>query len=319
MRIIITQSGEDILGQLSLENMKEREKTLESQRYKAMENSNKEETIMESSYRIKSLKLKQKKVNIPKNISDRYNQINKDESGGNLLTVNTINDTMTMSTNFNTLGSSEGEFDLKEAYTIKELVPKKVYENMAKKHEKDSRVKTRLSKVDSGNFRTNYAVNEPMIELNIMAEKKIPLNKTNLIQYLHTKLNISPNFIKQLSTFDEKRINNVNKICQKFLYSEEQDKLFQKIIQSKVTAKSLKERQDYKNTLIKMENHVRGIKKLIDVNQRDDNHHEKYVYIHREMKEKHWDRYKLDKLMKKSSKINPNKMNHSINPSVSVI
>lgn len=329
MRIIVTNVGNEIMNNMSQEIIKERElKILESlnienknnqSRYQksykkistmSLVNSSSQSNLfnnkqIDAPINLKSIRVNQKKLNIPKNISEKYNQSNA--SQGELLPITTIANEkerenirrqtirkFTIGNSLNLSAFSPTKESTNNEYSIKEILPKNTFNNMIKSMRTNEEIKNNLSRVDEKNFRSKFKDHDYIEDILIKADKKINSEKTNLIRYLNKKEKISEHFIKKISDYDNERLMKLNKACQQFIVNEEKEKIFTKLIQEKVKNNALKENEDYKKSLLSMEKDILGIEQKLSEFKKPVDDKEKYVFIHKETERKYWERYHVN-------------------------
>lgn len=313
MRILVTQTGNDLIKAMSKEHYQESEKKKELERsrihtYGSGSTRDKSElTILDKNFPIlsKSVKIKQKKIQLPKYISEKYNTevdgenslipvsklyVSLDSNGYTNCKNNSLNDSPNRSLN-------QSVNYLKEDYTLKEIIPQKVYKDLEKTIIKETEVKNKQSKINESNMRIPFRNYKDILrDIEDKAEKKIKADKINLIHYLNTKNKISENFIRQIAKFDDERINKINKISQIFSHSQERDKILKKIIKSKIKSTHSKEVDNYKKTLANMGSQNLLREEIFRRNERPVDDKERYKYIHEEVK-KHWEKFNVNHLV----------------------
>ena len=274
------------------------------------------------------INVKQIKVTLPKNISEKYNQ--PDDTGGNtdnaslnnskIISQNEVtnfiinpafanlNNGVNNLNNANLHSRSAAEinsihsysqggnnlFSIREEYSLKEILNVGVISEMKAKLRRDHSYKHKEGN-ESYLRSPEKSINAVLADVNDRVNAKIKADKVNLIYYLNSKKKVSEVLINKLSSFDEERMIRVNKICQKVAQSSEKDLVFHKIIQNKIQAKNIKEKDDYRKTLIRMENDVKKEGQILQNNIRPPDDKERYYYLHKEFQKK-WERYKVNHL-----------------------
>ena len=104
------------------------------------------------------------------------------------------------------------------------------------------------------------------------------------------KTTISDKMLKNLNDYNEKRINRINKICQKILVKKEQDANFIKDVQQKMKNKEIAEQEECHQKLKKMNIEIcKFYQKLTkEKNLRSVNKKEIFASIHKDFSRKYW-------------------------------
>jgi hypothetical protein len=185
---------------------------------------------------------------------------------------------------------------IREEYSLREIIPSEVVQEMKAKIKKDYDYKHKDGRQNESNLRSPVRSFDSIIQdVDSRINTKIKTDKINLIYYLNNKKKISEVLLNKISSYDEERISRVNKICQKVAQGIEREKVFKKIIENKLVAHQSKEIDDYRNTLVHMEAAVKKEAQILDCNKRNPDDKERYYYIHKEF-EKKWDKYKVNHL-----------------------
>ena len=114
------------------------------------------------------------------------------------------------------------------------LTPKKIYDYKIK-YFNDEKEKFKKYFSTKNLFRFNYENDENKEKkINKLFEKKISNNRTNLINYIKNKENISNIFIKKINDLDDEKIYKLNNVCRNyFTKSEYEEKSFKNLIEKK--------------------------------------------------------------------------------------
>jgi hypothetical protein len=317
MRIIISEKGAELMRSMSKEKVEKDDinRSLEFQKIQRTRMSNRYDPSLHShtldslskSSKIKVLDVKQKKVHIPKNISEKYNNDAEDGNGRLLpnvyLSLNTLN--LSNSPRNHTISNNETYTDhtlntvsqySPKSFRIRELLKDNTMREMEKDVKQASAVRNRLSRVDEGNFRVPFRDPDYLKDIRTSIEKEVPIENINLIHYLSLKNNVSENFIKQLYSYDQERMKKVNKFCQILVHNQGKEHLLDNEIKTKIQGKNLKELEDYKKSLARMNNDLGVSNIILKNNTRFNDKKEKYFFIHGDIQSKYWDRYKIDNL-----------------------
>ena len=311
MRVLLTDAGKNFVEVLDEQriienNMKntlpdQNKSTFKSQTHRSTSRSRNHLTTKATSARSinnftensfpKALDVKMKKIQISKNISDKYN---KDNSNNTIILdlpeliqkklPPTMNSNYSVKRNFN---DASDMYDYQ--FSIKEILPHKTFLEFKKGMKKDLFIKDRNSKIDESMFRSAY---KEKTENEILEEKmdtKIGSSNVNLIKYLNSQDNLNYKFVQKISSFDEERLSKINKICQKVFDNNEKFDLFNKIAKEKLSLKKRKDLTDYNEKLDILS------KNLFKVSEIKNEYHlpsnlriNKYSNLHEEMKKRFW-------------------------------
>jgi len=360
MRIIITEQGGELLKTLNHEkmlrtlqknpqqvttstkgNMNTYETYYTDKKATSMSTNNLKDILenMRNSKNYKVIEIKAKKLSIPKNIAEKYNEIKLEESSllpvlhqklskispsknsnnknskieqdsdsVNLLNTKSANNTDSNDTDPNMkmpvslMMSAEQENDfLRTSYKMKEIINDDAMVNIKNNIVSGVNMKNRLTNVMQTNFRSPFLTpGAKLVDFEFALDKKIKSDKANIIQYLNSKNCLSPKFIKSLSNYDEDKIERLNKICQKVINEEIRDNDLKIKINGIIDSMHATQQVEYKRQMKLMEREVTGIKKICDKYPKRDNR-EIYENLLYDIKKKYWDKLNLDKLYKKSN------------------
>lgn len=254
----------------------------------------------------KVISIKQKKLNIPKNITDRYNT--NSDSKTNLilpsLTLPKFKDKT--SSNFNLTNMSQNNLNTtsnfnqhKNDFTFRDVLPDETYSTLKCKLEKDKKLKDRLSRIDETQFRSIFGQKTNSEKLDDMLMKNINLDKVNLIKYLNEKNDISDVLIKRLSEYSEDKINKVNKICQIVFFNEERSKIYKERIKDRINAKQNREKTEYKTCIESLGDGLNEVSDIFKDYKKPENQREKFRDIHNDTINKFWRKYQVSRYEKK--------------------
>ena len=244
MRILVTKLGDELLKIMAEENLTETKQKLENiltergktnlhisvNRNKSNETKNGKSSSLNKSnnskYRgdllnkleqdqskiasedlisSKIINIKQKKLNIPKNVTERYNS---DIKSGLILPSVTLPKFKEES--FNNALSLDGSVNIRNKFTFKDVLNDRTYMDLKNKLIKDKKIKDSLSRIDETKFRTIYGEKSNVEKLEDMLTKNINPDRINLIKYLNQKNDVSDVLIKRLTEYSEDKINKVN-------------------------------------------------------------------------------------------------------------
>lgn len=284
----------------------------------------------------KRINIKQKRLQIPKYLTEKYNA---DSRTGFILpdlTINKVNNNNTNSTNNKTRNINNGNFpdygfdksfnsnnknnnnnnnygssmasDSKANYTFREIISENAYYDLLNKLKKEKKIKDALSRIDETKFRSVYGEKDKAQQFEGLLDKTINANKITLIKYINQKEKISDNFIKKICEGDDDKIIKANKICQIVFYNKEKDQLLNDIIKEKISHKKNKEKTEYKIGLEKMGETLKDFSSLLsDYDKKAlDNKFNKYKDIHNDVANNYWRKFNVDNLMYKTIRLRSN-------------
>jgi len=311
MRVLLTDAGKNFVEILDEQHINENsmkitlpdqnKSTIKSETHRSTSRSRNHFTTKATSARSinnttensfpKALDVKMKKIHISKNISDKYN---KDNSNNTIILdlpeliqkklPPTMNSNSSLKRNINYTGDmSDYQF------SIKEILPQKTYLEFKKEMKNDLFIKDRNSKIDESMFRSAY---KKKTEKEVLEEKmnsKIGCSNVNLIKYLNSRENLNYQFVQKISSFDEERLSKMNKICQKVFDNNEKFELFNKISKEKLNLKKRKDLTEYNEKLdILSKNLFKACEIKNEYNMPSNLRNNKYSKLHEEMKKKFW-------------------------------
>lgn len=260
---------------------------------------------LEELHASKEIQIKQRKLNIPKNVTERYNMTS--DSKNNSLTkilpmplmIKKDLETLDHANYAGTMNSTSPQ--IRNKFTIKEVLNETSVKFLKTNYIKDKRMKDKLSRIDETKFRSNYECKNFLEKLDEKLKRKINPDRINLIRYLHDKDQVSEVLIKKIADYDEEQINKVNKICQIVLHNNERSKLFKDIIEEKLTALKNKEKIEYKSYIENMGKNMQGFSSVLQNYEKKVNNKEKYRDIHNDMVKNHWQKNNVDRIARKTN------------------
>ena len=333
MRILVTKLGDELLKIMAEENLTETKQKLENiltergktnlhisvNRNKSNETKNGKSSSLNKSnnskYRgdllnkleqdqskiasedlisSKIINIKQKKLNIPKNVTERYNS---DIKSGLILPSVTLPKFKEES--FNNALSLDGSVNIRNKFTFKDVLNDRTYMDLKNKLIKDKKIKDSLSRIDETKFRTIYGEKSNVEKLEDMLTKNINPDRINLIKYLNQKNDVSDVLIKRLTEYSEDKINKVNKICQIVFFNEERGHIYKEKIEERMVTNQNREKTEYKTSIETMGNSMKGISNILKDYEKISNKREKYRDIHNDVVNKFWRKYNVHRFEKK--------------------
>jgi hypothetical protein len=169
----------------------------------------------------------------------------------------------------------------------------------------DVRLPLDKNNILSFNFRSKYENKKEAIDnLYIILNKSINSDRTNLINYLKSKKNISPYFFNNLSKYDEAQIYKLNKMCG-ILLSEEKNKTFSKnkLISKYKKNKSFGFSSNGLSSLLKKSNKI--LNDYTEYKKNQDKALKKgFKDKLKDTKRKYWDKFNIKQLFNKKYELN---------------
>jgi len=266
----------------------------------------------------KVISIKQKRLNIPKNVTEKYNSDNK--SGFILPSVTlpkfreTINSNFSnTNNNFSNFNTTAGMNSVRSNYTFRDVLDDNTYVDLKKKLNFDKKMKNRLSRIDETKFRSVYGEKNNIEKLDDMLAKTINPDRINLINYLNKKKDVSDVLIKRLSEYSEDKINKVNKICQIVFFNEERSQIFKERIKERILAKKTRDNTEYKTSIEEMGDNIKNFGMILKDYERNDKKKERFRDIHNDMVNKFWKKYQVERYEKKSPLSRSHSLHEDIN------
>lgn len=149
------------------------------------------------------------------------------------------------------------------SYPLKYIITPKILKKLKKqaiKMEYDSKKDKRLSE---DNFRSKVKKDlKTTLELNLKNE--INAENTNLISYINKDKEIKVPFVDRLCNFDDNKLRKLNKISQKTMFVQGQEKIIKERIKDKIKAKFRNASETYKDGLENIRCQLMKSKKIIN-------------------------------------------------------
>lgn len=230
----------------------------------------------------KMITIKQTKVQVPQEKSALYDKDN---------TINTTIVKQLPDIYYSLSSNSSNSLPiLKQKYSLREIINEKCYEKLKEKIKKDQYIKNHDIIVDHTSFR-KYMTDQKIFEdIEKHKKKKIDVNNSNLVEYLMGKTTITDKLLANINSYNEKRMNKINKICQKILAKNEQEKLFQQEVKQIMKNKEIKEREQTRLKMIQMNNDISSFYKKISAkyNYGGVSKKDNFLIIHKDFVDKYW-------------------------------
>lgn len=334
MRILVTQMGEDLIKVMTEENdLYQREKSrknlrdsIKSQEVKTRNLLKTQNNFLKTNNKrfkkdllnnlehdqtkistddlqsAKEIPIHQKRLIIPKNVTDKYNTENKNNSNLPSLVItgaNNNNNNNILSAN-NTIDSDHS--NTRQKITVKQILNNKAYKNLKQTIISDKNMKDKLSFIDENKFRSTYSGKTTLQRVDDILNKKINPDRINFIKYLNTKDKISEVQIKRINEFDEEKINRVNKICQIVFHNEERANIFKESIKERIFINKNKDKVEYKRYLNNMGANIKKTEDILTNYSKTIDKRERYKDIHNELVKNYWVKNNVDFIARKTFK-----------------
>lgn len=264
----------------------------------------------------KEVQIKQKKVSMPKNVTDRYNTDTKNIISTKIITNSTL---PIKKTEYNSTIDSNSANTARLKFPIKDILTDTSYKNLKSNLIKEKILKDKNARIDDTKFRTIYENKNYIEKLEQKLAREINPDRINLIKYLNEKKNISEVLINKLYQYDEEKINRVNKICQIVFHDEERSKMYQGLLNERLIVMKNKKKVDYKNSIETMGREMKGIASILKGYEKTVNNKERYRDIHNDIVKNYWRKYNVDFMQRKGDTKYAKGNNSSLNNSELII
>jgi hypothetical protein len=259
---------------------------------------------------IKSIKIANKKYNLPKSLTDKFynnninlpknnnnNNNNNDDDNNNNKNSILFNDNFPFINNTEP-NESKNTKKLK-FYSFREIIPNSTINSIKKQIISNKKIKDKLSKITDDKFRSNYEIFTEIEKFNNILDYPIlNSNKKSLIKYLNVKKNINPLNLKKILNSNNEKLNKINKLCQQLFYTEEKNKLFKEIIGEKIKSKNNDKKIEANRKMNELKNDIDGIKNCLNKYNKQFDKREKYRERFNDVVVHYWSKYNYDKLNK---------------------
>ena len=265
-------------------------------------NFNEEDEInLKSIKTLKSIKISNKKFNLPKSLTDKYYN-NNQKIYKNNETENNNKNSILFNDNFPILNTEPNENNKSKIkfYSFREIIPKSTINSIKKRIISDKKIKDKLSKITDDKFRSNYEIYTDLEKFNNILDYPIlNSNKKSLIKYLNVKKDLNPLNLKKILSCNNEKLNKVNKMCQQLFYIEEKNKLFKEIAGEKIKSKKNESKIEANKKINELKNDINGIKNCLNKYNKQIDNREKYRDRFNDVIKHYWSKYNYDKLNKK--------------------
>ena len=243
------------------------------------ENSSMENIIVQPINILSTLENKNNNKNTKSDIKSRYNTF--DESKINNSNLNNVSN----------ISSSIFLPRLKSHYSLKEIIPKKCFDDF------DNKLKEKLDSEKYNKNGNNRILRKESSYGNIFKEfdniknKEINTKNYKLIEYLLEKKTISKNLLQRINESDEKKLRLLDKLSGKVLEKKESEKIFNKRIKEKIDNKINNDSIELRKMLVQIKNNVIDNIKDAHMNKYTlvkENNKIVYRNIYKKFREKFW-------------------------------
>ena len=250
---------------------------------------------------LKSIKVTNKKFNLPKSLTDKYYNNNQKHNKNNI-TENNNKNSILFNDNFPILNTEPNENSKSKIkfYSFREIIPKSTINSIKKRIISDKKIKDKLSKITDDKFRSNYEIYTDLEKFNNILDYPIlNSNKKSLIKYLNVKKNLNPLNLNKILLCNNEQLNKVNKMCQQLFYIEEKNKLFKEIIGEKIKSRKNESKIEANKKMNELKNDINEIKTCLNKYSKQVDKREKYRDRFNDVINHYWTKYNYDKLNKK--------------------
>jgi hypothetical protein len=334
MRIVLTKNGERVVNILGSEQDKIRRQKEEEIKNNVMVSLNnvsvsdaESEVILDNSYsgnrgssvgssrilssinpgNISKVTVSQKKVNVPKNIMEKYNSPNDSQvilpQIPEIIMERHKKISKEIEGNFEKLKQLKDD-NVKESFLQLRSIPLKyIIEDSTKKNMEDKlnyreKMKQKLFNLNEVKFRTPYSKNRKNDDFERSLNFQIQPNHINLIQYINSDRNLNDRFIGKLSKYDDAKLKKINKLCQVILHNKKEEEVFREKVKNRLQYVKSTVGKDSESVLQAASKNLLKINEITNdyyINQSLINRKERVKQIHSDIKREYWDKYKLDR------------------------
>ena len=203
-----------------------------------------------SNSKIKSIRVRQTRLNIP---MDKIEKYDKDILGN----LNNNNDNIVLPKINNAtspLDSISSNLPiLRKSFSIKEIMRESCLQKLNDKLRKDIFINSHDIKIDHTYLRKENSFDKRINEVEKGKDKLIHSENKSLIEYLKSKKTISEKFIANIGSYNDKKMEKINKVCQQIVKKKKEDKLDLEL-QTKILNNKIKMQQEYRSNLCKVNN-----------------------------------------------------------------
>ena len=197
-------------------------------------------------------------------------------------------------------------------FSLGEIIANKTMFKLKNEIATRERVREKLSVINEKNFRTNYAYVPKMRELNeILNYKKIKGDKLELIKYIHSHNKLSDVFLKNIVTSNNVDLEKYDKISQTLLFNKDVEKKLKLELERKMKTKQNLNKLKITNNLFRMNKEVKMEEQILDKYKKGYDKKLNYIDKHKEI-QKGWKKMGMKYLTAKTFTLRkPNIVNDS--------
>ena len=195
-------------------------------------------------------------ISINKSIEKDANKMGLDYIYNNINSLHTLKENKNekmflMNSESDEVGKYTATYNLPKilpAYPLKYIISPKSMRNLKKQAFKMDEDKLTDNRLTEDNFRS-HTKNDMKTTLSLSLKNEINAENTNLITYLNKEKDIRVPFIDRISKFDKDKLRKLNKINQKTMFVQSQEKLINERIKDKLRAQFRNSSEKYKEGL----------------------------------------------------------------------
>ena len=250
---------------------------------------------------LKSIKITNKKFNLPKSLTDKYYNNNIPPKQNKNNTIENNQNSILFNDNFPFLNTEPNENNKNKIkfYSFREIIPKTTINSIKKQIISDKKIKDKLSKITEDKFRSNYEIYTDLEKFNNILDYPIlNSNKKSLIKYLNVKKNLNPLNLNKILSYNNEQLNKVNKMCQQLFYIEEKNKLLKEIMGEKIKSKKNESKIEANKKMDELKNDINEFKTCLNKYNKQIDKKEKYRDRFNDVVNHYWTKYNYDKLNK---------------------
>jgi len=267
---------------------------------------------------VTNITVAQKRVNVPKNILEKYNSPQKSQVVLPQIPdfvvkqqrelVRDIEKSVDFGEIENLKDNKQVESFLRmKSIPLKNIIDDSSKKNLLEKMNSRERMKEKLFGINDVNFRTPYYQSSKFDKLKNNLDIPIKSNFINLIQYINSDQDINDRFINNLSKFSNEKLTKLNKISQVVIHNKSNECLFRDHVQKKIQMEKSNIGKDSGDIFNSASRDLIGLSEIsndYDFNQYNRNKKEQISQLHHDIKRDYWDKYKLDRLSRRNVRKN---------------
>jgi len=259
---------------------------------KKKKNFNLYDNVVTINKKPKYIKLNNHKLIFPKQFSDKYEKDNKESTA-------IISSSMKFYMPSITLKNSNTTNLNKKYYSFNDIISNENIIEMKKKLINEYKEKEKYEKITENNFRSIYKPESDLEKFNdLLFSPIIKSSKLSLIKYINQK-KFNPKALKSLYERDPVDLDKMDQICKVYFINKEKDDKLNNFIKDKANEKMNNTKHEFQNIIKDAEERVEDFKIKLEKYNHKVNEKEKYREIFQDLKNKHWERFNLDRFNKK--------------------